>query len=61
MVYSKEKGWPKQYVLNCGRSEARKNVFERMREIADSKGKSLQDEIWLALQMHVTQDTINDD
>ena len=52
MVYAKEKGWPKQYILNCGRDEMRKQVFDDMLGLAKEDDVSLQEEIWEALLIH---------
>ena len=52
MVYSKKKGWPKQFVLNCGRDAMRKEVFAEMQRLADEDEVSLQEEIWEALLIH---------
>ena len=52
MVYSKKKGWPKQFVLNCGRDPMRKEVFAEMQRLADADEMSLQEEIWEALLIH---------
>ena len=52
MVYSKKKGWPKQFVLNCGRDPMRKEVFAEMQRLADDDEMSLQEEIWEALLVH---------
>ena len=52
MVYSKKKGWPKQFVLNCGRDSMRKEVFAEMQRLADVDEVSLQEEIWEALLIH---------
>ena len=49
MVYAKEKGWPKQYILNCGRDKMRQTVFAEMKELAKADEVSLQEEIWEAL------------
>jgi len=52
MVYAKKKGWPKQYVLNCGRDEMRKQIYADMQELAKVDEVSLQEEIWEALLIH---------
>ena len=52
MVYSKKKGWPKQYVLNCGRDKMRERVFAEMKALAVVDEVSLQEEIWEALLIH---------
>jgi len=52
MVYSKKKGWPKQYILNCGRDEMRKRVFDEMQALAVVDEVSMQEEIWEALLIH---------
>jgi hypothetical protein len=52
VVYSKKKGWPKQYILNCGRDEMRKRVFDEMLELATADDVSMQEEIWEALLIH---------
>ena len=52
MVYAKEKGWPKQYVLNCGRDKMRQQIYAEMQELAKVDEVSLQEEIWEALLIH---------
>ena len=52
MVYTKKKEWPKQYILNCGRDEMRKQVFDEMLGLAKADEVSLQEEIWEALLIH---------
>ena len=52
MVYSKKKGWPKQFVLNCGRDPMRKEVFAELQRLAEVDEMSLQEEIWEALLIH---------
>ena len=52
MVYAKKKGWPKQYILNCGRDEMRKQIYAEMQELAEADEVSLQEEIWEALLIH---------
>ena len=52
MVYTKKKDWPKQYILNCGRDEMRKRVFDEMLGLAKEDEVSLQEEIWEALLIH---------
>jgi len=52
MVYTKKKDWPKQYILNCGRDEMRKQVFDEMLGLAKADEVSLQEEIWEALLIH---------
>ena len=52
MVYAKKKGWPKQYILNCGRDPMRKEVFAEMQRLAKEDDMSLQEEIWEALLIH---------
>ena len=52
MVYAKKKGWPKQYILNCGRDEMRKQIYAEMQELAKADEVSLQEEIWEALLIH---------
>ena len=52
MVYAKKKGWPKQYILNCGRDKMRQAVFAEMQELAKADEVSLQEEIWEALLIH---------
>ena len=52
MVYTKKKDWPKQYILNCGRDEMRKQVFDDMLGLAKEDDVSLQEEIWEALLIH---------
>ena len=52
MVYTKKKEWPKQYILNCGRDEMRKQVFDDMLGLAKEDDVSLQEEIWEALLIH---------
>jgi len=52
MVYTKKKEWPKQYILNCGRDEMRKQVFDEMLGLAKEDDVSLQEEIWEALLIH---------
>ena len=52
MVYAKSKGWPKQYVLNCGRDKMRETVFAEMQALATDDEVSLQEEIWEALLIH---------
>ena len=52
MVYAKKKGWPKQYILNCGRDPMRRRVFDEMQELAVEDEVSLQEEIWEALLIH---------
>ena len=52
MVYAKKKGWPKQYILNCGRDSMRKEVFAEMQRLADEGEITLQEEIWEALLIH---------
>ena len=52
MVYSKKKGWPKQFVLNCGRDPMRKEVCAELQRLAEVDEMSLQEEIWEALLIH---------
>ena len=52
MVYTRKKDWPKQYILNCGRDEMRKQVFDEMLGLAKADEVSLQEEIWEALLIH---------
>ena len=52
MVYTKKKDWPKQYILNCGRDEMRKRVFDEMLGLAKEDEVSLQEEIWEAFLIH---------
>ena len=52
MVYAKKKGWPKQYILNCGRDPMRQEVFAEMQRLAKEDEMSLQEEIWEALLIH---------
>jgi len=52
MVYAKEKGWPKQYVLNCGRDKMRQQIYADMLALAEEDEVSLQEEIWEALLIH---------
>ena len=52
MVYTRKKDWPKQYILNCGRDEMRKRVFDEMLGLAKEDEVILQEEIWEALLIH---------
>ena len=52
MVYTRKKDWPKQYILNWGRDEMRKQVFDEMLGLAKADEVSLQEEIWEALLIH---------
>ena len=52
MVYTRKKEWPKQYILNCGRDEMRKQIYADMQELAKVDEVSLQEEIWEALLIH---------
>ena len=52
MVYAKKKGWPKQYILNCGRDKMRQEIYAEMQKLASEDGVSLQEEIWEALLVH---------
>ena len=52
MAYTRKKGWPKQFVLNCGRDVLRKQVFDEMRDLAKVDEVTLQEEIWEALLIH---------
>ena len=52
MAYTRKKGWPKQFVLNCGRDELRKQVFDEMTDLAKADEVTLQEEIWEALLIH---------
>ena len=52
MVYSKKEGWPKQFVLICGRDPMRNEVFAELLRLAEVDEMSLQEEIWEALLIH---------
>ena len=52
MVYTKKKEWPKQYILNCGRDEMRKQVFDDMLGLAKEDDLCLLEEICEALLIH---------
>ena len=52
MAYTRKKGWPKQFVLNCGRDVLRKQVFDEMQGLAKKDEITLQEEIWEALLIH---------
>ena len=52
MAYTRKKGWPKQFVLNCGRDILRKQVFDEMTDLAKADEVTLQEEIWEALLIH---------